>query len=105
MSFCLGWLLQSNAKFGALVGWVKQCTIGPLFEHLHPLPTHVCFHTIPCAFLGAIQYDFCPHHSTMTFSVLTKELLAHLQDVHDDPSKALDERLLESHDGQATGPL
>ena len=41
----------------------------------------------------------------MTFSVLTKEVLAHLQDVHDDPSKALNERLLESLDGQITGLL
>ena len=41
----------------------------------------------------------------MTFSVLTKEVLAHLQDVHDDPSKALNKRLLESLDGQATGLL
>ena len=41
----------------------------------------------------------------MTFSVLTKEVRAHLQDVHDDPSKSLDERLLESLDGQATGLL
>ena len=39
----------------------------------------------------------------MTFSVLTKEVLAHLQDVHDDPSKSLNERLLESLDSQATG--
>ena len=41
----------------------------------------------------------------MTFSVLTKEVLVHLQDVHDDPSKPLNERLLESLDGQATGLL
>lgn len=41
----------------------------------------------------------------MTFSVQTKEMLAHLQDVHDDPSKALNEKLLESLDGQATGLL
>ena len=41
----------------------------------------------------------------MTFSVLTKEVLAHLQEIHDDPSKALNERLLESLDSQATGSL
>ena len=41
----------------------------------------------------------------MTFLVLTKEVLAHLQEIHDDPSKALNERLLESLDGQATGLL
>ena len=37
----------------------------------------------------------------MTFT----EVLVHLQDVHDDPSKSLNERLLESLDGQATGLL
>ena len=41
----------------------------------------------------------------MTLSVLTKELLAHLQDILDDPSKALNERLLQSLDGQITGLL
>ena len=41
----------------------------------------------------------------MTFSALTKEVLVHLQAVHDDPSKSLNERLLESLDGQATGLL
>lgn len=41
----------------------------------------------------------------MTFSVLTKEVLVHLQDVRDNPSKSLNERLLESLDGQATGSL
>ena len=33
------------------------------------------------------------------------QVLAHLQEIHDDPSKALNERLLESLDGQATGLL
>ena len=41
----------------------------------------------------------------MTFTFSTKEVLVHLQDVHDDPSKSLNERLLESLDGHATGLL
>ncbi len=41
----------------------------------------------------------------MTFSVLTKEVLAHLQEVHDDPRESVNDRLLEGLDRQATGLL
>ena len=39
----------------------------------------------------------------MAFRTLVTEVLAHLQAVLDDPSKGLNEKLLESVDGQVTG--
>lgn len=56
--------------------------------HFHKIPTCTCLIITPC---------------DMTVQALLGQVNTHLQEVRNDPSKGLNEKLLEQIDGQITG--